>query len=310
MMRILIASCGYERRSSQFVRAEEVDSYDKIFVIDYVSAGIHSYDQNKADLMDVLPASRTNWIGDGHLEKLLSAVTPSIGSRLSLDIDCSSMDRSSLAKILAHVKTSSVDFDRLNVIYFPQTFSPPALSLETVSRFGPIARQFSGSSRSSSEKMCLVMGVGYEFGKAIGAQDYLEPDELYAFHPIGTDVDFEKAVLKANSNFDFVGDPDKVIAYPLLDPAALLDNLLTLIDFKRQSHRVMLLPMGPKIFAALCLVVALRFHPDVRVWRYSTEDPSRSHVKDAYPSGERVSFDVLKAMASGRANTEKLNFDA
>lgn len=303
MTKILIASCGYERRSSQFARAEKLDSYDKIFVIDYVSDGILSYDRNKADLLDVLPVSRTSWIGASHLNKLLSALAPSLVSQVSLDIDCSSMDRSALAKILAHVKTSSDNFESLNVIYFPQTFSPPALSLEAVSRFGPIARQFSGSSRSSSEKMCLVMGVGYEFGKAIGAQDYLEPDELYAFHPIGTDVEFEKAILKANSNFDFVGDSEKVIAYPLLDPAALLDNLLTLIDFKRQSYRVMLLPMGPKIFAALCLVVALRFHPDVRVWRFSTEDPSRSHVKDAYPSGERVSFDVLKAMAPGRANT-------
>lgn len=303
MTKVLIATCGYEQRSIQFVRAEELGAYDKIFIIDYASEGIHSYDRNKSNLLDALPVSSTSWIESFHLKKLLSALTPSVGSRVSLDIDCSSMDRSALAEILAHVKASSDNFESLNVIYFPQTFSTPALSLETVSRFGPIARQFSGSSRSSSEKMCLVMGVGYEFGKAIGAQDYLEPDELYAFQPIGTDVEFEKAILKANSNFDFVGDPEKVITYPLHDPAALLDNLLTLIDFKRQSHRVMLLPMGPKIFAALCLVVALRFHPDVRVWRFSTEDPSRSHVKDAYPSGERISFDVLKAMAPGGANT-------
>jgi hypothetical protein len=303
MTKILIASCGYELRSSQFARAEKLDSYDKIFIIDYASEGIHSYDRNKADLLDLLPSSRTTWIVSSHLNKLLNALAPSVSSPVFLDVDCSSMDRSTLAIVLANVKTSSDNFESLNMIYFPQTYSAPALNLETVSRFGPIARQFSGSSRSSSERMCLVMGVGYEFGKAIGAQDYLEPDELYAFYPTGTDPEFEKAILKANSNFDFVGDMEKVITYPLLDPTALLDNLLTLIDFKRQSHRVMLLPMGPKIFAALCLVVALRFHPDVRVWRYSTEDPSKSHVKEAYPSGERVSFDVLKAMAPGKAST-------
>lgn len=297
MTKILIASCGYEQRSIQFARAEDVGSYDRIFVIDYLSEGFFSYDRNRTDLIGLLPADRTRWVRSDCLSELLSAL-PGVGfPGKSIDIDCSSMDRSSLARILAKVKSLSESFESLNILYFPQTFAPPSLNLEAVSRFGPISRQFSGSSRSSSERMCLIMGVGYEFGKAIGAQDYLEPDEMYAFHPTGADPRFEKAILKANSSFDFVGDPERVVAYPLHDPAALLDTLLALIDFKRRTHRVMLLPMGPKIFAALCLVVALRFHPDIRVWRFSTEDPARSNVRDAYASGERIAFDVLRAMA-------------
>lgn len=301
MIKVLIATCGYEQRSVQFSRVENVGSYDRIFIIDYVSEGIHSYDRNKCELLDSLPADRTSWVRSDCLSELLTAL-PSVGvAGKRMDIDCSSMDRSALAKILANVKARSESYESLNILYFPQTFLPPSFNLEAVNRFGPIARQFSGSSRSSSERMCLIMGVGYEFGKAIGAQDYLEPDEMYAFHPIGTDPGFEQAILKANSSFDFVGDPEKVIAYPLHDPAALLDNLLALIDFKRRTHRVMLLPMGPKIFAALCLVVALRFHPDIRVWRFSTEDPSRSNARDAYPSGERIAFDVLRAMVPQKA---------
>lgn len=302
MTKILIASCGYEQRSVQFSRVEDVGSYDRIFIVDYLSKGILSYDRNKLELLDLLPANRTSWVRSDGLGELLSALLGVAFSGNSIDVDCSSMDRSALAKILSAVKAMSKSYERLNILYFPQTFAPPSFNLEAVSRFGPISRQFSGSSRSSSERMCLIMGVGYEFGKAIGAQDYLEPDEMYAFHPIGTDPSFEQAILKANSNFDFVGDPERVVAYPLHDPAALLDNLLALIDFKRRTHRVMLLPLGPKIFAALSLVVALRFHPDIRVWRYSTEDPSRSNVRDAYASGDRIAFDVLRAMAPQKAS--------
>lgn len=302
MTKVLIASCGYEQRSIQFSRVEEIESYDRIFIVDYLSEGIHSYDRNKTELLDLLPADRTCWVQSDCLSELLSELRTLSNAGKSMDIDCSSMDRSALAKILSNVKVLSEGYNSLNILYFPQTFVPPTLHLEAVSRFGPISRQFSGSSRSSSERMCLIMGVGYEFGKAIGAQDYLEPDELYAFHPIGTDPRFEQAILKANSGFDFVGDSERIVTYPLYDPAALLDDLLALIDFKRQTHRVMLLPMGPKIFAALCLVIALRFHPDIRVWRYSTEDPSRSNVRDAYASGDRIAFDVLRAMAPQKAN--------
>lgn len=215
---------------------------------------------------------------------------------ISLTLDCSSMDRGTLAAILAATKKLHRVFCEIIILYFPQTYSPPSLILETVSRFGPVSRQFSGSSRSSSEKMCLIMGVGYEFGKAIGAQDYLEPDELYAYYPIGTDPNFEDAINKANSDFDFVGDPEKVISYPILQPEALLDSLFDLIDYKRRSHRVMILPMGPKLFAALSLVVALRYHPEVRVWRYSTHDPEHSTLRDAFASGQRVCINVHGAM--------------
>lgn len=302
MKRILIASCGYEQRSIHFSRVEDIGSFDQIYIVDYLSEGILSYDKNKVELLATLPDDRTRWVRFDYLSELLLMLGSPDNPRMSVELDCSSMDRSALAKILSKVKASNESYARLNILYFPQTFSTPTLSLEAVSRFGPISRQFSGSSRSSSERMCLIMGVGYEFGKAIGAQDYLEPDELYAFHPIGTDPRFQQAILKANSGFDFVGDPERVVAYPLHDPAALLDNLLALIDFKRSTHRVMLLPMGPKIFAALCLVIALRFHPDIRVWRFSTEDPSRSNVRDAYAAGDRIAFDVLRAMVPQKPN--------
>ena len=309
--RILIAACGYENRSIHFCDHEEINLYDKIWVIDYISEGILSYDSNKAKLTKRLPADRANWITTEQLESLILELSGNIMTNTRVEIDCSSMDRSTLAKILSAIKVNSERYASLEILYYPQTFIAPSLTLETVSRFGPISRQFSGSSRSSSEKMCLIMGVGYEFGKAIGAQDYLEPDETYAFHPVGTNPGFEEAIYRANSGFDFVGNQNNVVAYHLLDPTSLLDNLLALIDFKRRTHRVMLLPMGPKIFAAICLVIALRFHPDIRVWRFSTQDPNRSPARDTFPSGERIAIDVLRAIApfGGRSHTSGARSD-
>lgn len=294
--RILIGACGYESRSSHFFRAEDLNEYTEVWIVDYSAIDVLSYNSNRDLLSDRVSVDGDTWISPSDLSDLVSRFRVAPVNSLSVTLDCSSMDRGTLATILTAIKELHCVFFEVAILYFPQTFSPPSLTLETVSRFGPVSRQFSGSSRSSSEKMCLIMGVGYEFGKAIGAQDFLEPDELYAYFPIGTDPEFEECITKANSGFDFVGAPERVISYPILQPEALLDSLFDLIDYKRRSHRVMILPMGPKLFAALSLVVALRFHPEVRVWRYSTHSSEKSSLRDAYASGQRVCINVHSAM--------------
>lgn len=289
--RVFVAALGYERRSIQFLFAENLEEYDRVLVFDYRSDGIHSYDENKQALsansissLDLISNKRE------FVERISTVLSKNEGGMSTFTLDCSSFDRGLSAEILLALFRCRDKVSNLEVVYFPQAFSKPSLELDTVTKFGPVLPEFSGSSRSSSEKMCLIVGAGYEFGKVIGAQDSLEPDETIVFTPIGTDEKFEDAVLKANYGFEFIEDRDNIIKYDLCSPEEAFNDLYEIVRHKRATHRLLLLPMGPKIFALFSLLIAIKFHPDVRVWHFSTHKNLAQRTSNAIASGQRISL--------------------
>src|SRR6185369_5500856 len=113
----------------------------------------------------------------------------------------------------------------------------------------------------------VVIGLGYEQDKAIGIIEYIEPTMVWAFRPRGGDPRFETAVDEANSTFWDIVSPDRVIDYSVEGSLECLTLLESLISGSLSTVRPILIPFGPKIFAACCLLVASMHYPKVSVWR-------------------------------------------
>ena len=107
------------------------------------------------------------------------------------------------------------------------------------------------------------------------------------FLPQGPDQRFEGAVLTANRLLtEEVGVP---LRYDILDPEDAFQKLASLVIGLLPRFRPMIIPLGPKIFAALSMLLALRLFPQICIWR--TSAGSGEEVADRQASGIIVAFD-------------------
>lgn len=284
---IFVGSCGYEARSSYFVDHVSLRNFSKILIGDYESTGTIDYNTNRKRI-GVVPG--VNLVPMETLPEKLNAELA--GGATAVTIDVSSLDRFSMASLLGTVFARRKSVDVVKLLYFPQKFVRPSFKLETVKSFGPVTPLLAGRPSLRDRKSCLIFGAGYEIGKAIGAIDTLEPDEVFCFKPNGVDERFVKAIEFANMDFEFMTERTNIIEYDVMDPFALYMVLRSLVEAKYNRTNLVILPMGPKLFAAICMVVALIYHPQVRIWRHSTvsgNDPAS--VVQATALGIKASFE-------------------
>jgi hypothetical protein len=119
--------------------------------------------------------------------------------------------------------------------------------------------------------------------------EQFEPDQALVFAPTGIDVRYDKAVEKANFNFDFGLENIGLFSYRVDQPVTLFESLFSITSNASILHRVIIAPNGPKIFAALATVVGLYRAPQVGVLRASlTAQPPSRHIE---PEGSIVAMD-------------------
>ena len=115
----------------------------------------------------------------------------------------------------------------------------------------------------------LVLGLGYENDKAIGAVEYIEPAAIWAFEPTGHDERYSKAIRQANKTLWDVLPQEKRLLYSVYHPFDCFVSLESLTYGLVRESRPILVPFGPKLFAVCCLLVSFA-HPMVSVWRVSS----------------------------------------
>jgi hypothetical protein len=148
---------------------------------------------------------------------------------------------------------------------------------------GPV-KGFSGLDLPD-RKSALLIGLGYEKGRALGLAEYVEAAETFAFYANpALDSAFLGAVLQNNQSLlDSLG-PDRVFTYPLADLRATAAKLGSLaLGLRSQSYRVILAPQGPKPFTFLCFLLATQ-HDGFDVWRVSAGTSGKTY--DRPPIGE------------------------
>lgn len=190
-------------------------------------------------------------------------------SKLNVVVDISVLDRTRIASILLGLLDTHRSMD-VDFLYTPARFSPLEGSEPPVVVRDPIHERFSGWAENPDLPVALIVGLGHEHEKAVGAVEFLEPAATWAFLPRGQDEAYNEYVEVANRALFFVHPPRSCIPYEILDPFGCFESLESLVFGLKVRFRPVIVPFGPKMFALLSLIVGLLHAPDVSVWRVSS----------------------------------------
>lgn len=290
---VFVGCIGYEDRSTYLLRERFSGPDISRLLFDYRAvdasgSGLCSYDANVEIAKQLSPRTERDFT------KFLALMESEVKAQqnASLVIDITSFDRAKIANLILALFSLQGALSQIRLMYSPRIFEPfEMVKFDVVQSFGPVLPEFFGSADGFEKPLSLILGAGYEYGKAVGAVDTLEPDHIYCFRPTGTDPRFDAHIDLANVNFGFMENQENLFRYDLNDAYSLYSDLRKLIEYESVEHSVLLLPLGPKLFAALCLLVATALHPMVMVWRHSTVSAAQPEtITDAETTGSIVEF--------------------
>jgi hypothetical protein len=272
---LVFVTLGYESRTTA-VPAELLTSKDRIVAI--------GFDHNRGAAY----ASNSNWYASHGIRIIDSVsddafpriVAEELGQftkntarsiepiRVACDVSC--LNRFRIASILATaiplVEQGKIELD---IWYALAEFQPPDRGFAQNEFVGPVHSRFAGWFRDPGRPIALVAGLGYEQGKVMGATEYVQASKVIAFVPTSPITEYEPELRRANESLLVELADRDVIEYSVGDPVGTLAILDSAIRGLEEEHNVVILPLGPKIFSVLALLVQ-PFHADSSVWRVSS----------------------------------------
>lgn len=196
----------------------------------------------------------------------------------SLLIDLSCLSRQHIGGLFAAVKDLAKEGPvELQIAYSLARFVKPPMHWSTaIRRIAPVNSEFAGWTAAPDNPIELVIALGYEKGKAIGAAEYLEPGETWLFVPTSPEEKYLREVQVQNKEL-LLERETKQLEYEVLSPVDAYHTLLSLVRGMRNVARPILLPFGPKIFFGLSLLVAMVID-EAAVWFVDGENTSSSDM--------------------------------
>lgn len=287
---LMIYSIGYEARS-RYVAQRYAPHCENVFGFIFPDCHELSFDEN----LDFARENGVVTFNDEHaLEKTLRDTYPDRDhfSGAKILVDVSSMSRTVVSAIVSRLLDSEYfDGAEIAFVYAVANFTEPSSFDFDFLNFEPIG-EFSGWTSAPEKPVAMVLGLGYEADHALGAVEYLDPSATFCFFPKGSDGRFADAVEKANEPLLSQLKPSRVVRYPVSDPLHTFSLLSSILQSMLANARFVLVPMGPKIFVALCLVCQRVFGEEVSVWRASGH--SQSALKDVDAEGPLTGFWVRR----------------
>jgi hypothetical protein len=212
--------------------------------------------------------------------------------KLNIFLDISSFTR-------VHIASFLYAFNQITLIqdqYFSITLGysvarySDTLSDGPIVQAGPVTPELAGWPKGPNLPSECIIGLGCEEGKALGVIEYIEPNSTWLFKPLGNDKKFTDALNTANDQLYSFSAQMKTIEYEINKPYKTFRSLESLVSSYLDSSRPILIPLGPKIFFAVSVLVALRNLPNVSVWRVSAGD--NSAICQHRASGENIFLKV------------------
>ncbi len=191
-----------------------------------------------------------------------------------LFIDVSAFPRRFLACLLDAVRASVINGRsiQLTLGYRLALFSKPRDEEAPPNRrVAPVHRSMAGWPRLPGLPVHLIAGLGYERGKALGAVEYIQPAKLSLFTPQSPEPRFAEQVNERNSGLLEGTSREAIYAYQVMDPAAQFAQLSSMLSSMLIDSKPVLLPFGPKIFFAVCILISF-IYPEISVWHVSGEE--------------------------------------
>lgn len=285
-----IIGLGYESR------ADHILSYyshkiDKILALGYeVHQDQYSYEKHKSNMLHM-----KSEIFEGS-EASTQDYVLSYVSRIkklkpvSVLLDITVMSRYRLGGLLCTLLDNLPENSTITVAYSPSTFVQPPEDSTTIRHLGEISQQLSGGIGDLSQPTAVVFGLGYEKSKALGVLNHLDCGIAYAFIPQSPITEFEEHVKANNKELLNTLNKDNIFYYDICSPYNTFLDLRSLILSIKDRTRPLLIPLGPKIFASLSVILGKELYPQLPVWRVSSglsETPT-----DRKANGERIEFSI------------------
>ncbi len=278
---VVLSSLGYEGRSTAIPRA--LAAPGRGVAVGFPSQQELAYSTNerwyRAHGYHVSDRWEDRFLG--LIRELFADVATKPDRRIAVDV--SSMERPRIAAVVETLATLPDDMTlEVDLLYAPARYKPPsdlpsgALSLTCMSPY------FSGVIGTQAENPVAMIGLGYEPWKAAGALRSLEVEEAIAFAPRGFERRFYGAMKRANRGLLSGPQAPHITDYDVADPAscfAMLDG--TINAARAQGSTPLLVPLGPKVFAACACLAAAVHHPHVTVWRASFLERERASRQSA-----------------------------
>lgn len=295
---LYISAIGYETRSTALICAGRVATRRHLAIM-FAGDQVLAFQDNLAVMRrlgarlvdDVVSFCRRDLCNE------LVAIARETGSRPRLAIDVSSMNRTMAATILTVLFANRQLIESLEICYVPARYVAPALSFTPITQVGAVTPELSGFDAEPGLPIALVLGLGYEYGTAIGLIHQLEPQYTLCLRAIGRDQRFQEAVRSANLDFDFGAYNVELTEYDLNNVQSAFQHIENIVFSLQTNFRVVLVPMGPKILASLLVLVAIKYFGKVAVWRVARE----SVPSDVHPDGQfvRASIDIRDESMDG-----------
>ena len=293
---LFIGVLGYESRSS-YIAEKISNKCEHKLAFTYTDNQVLKYKDNERTFTElgfnIISASYSD------LSHSLETNMKKISSDgiINILIDISSMPRTLSAQLIYYFLNYKKSSINLTISYSLSKYYEPVHETAVVSR-GPVIPEFSGWTLRSGAKRTLLMGLGYEYERAFGMVEYIEPSDVWLFIPQGADHEFDERVFKENKSLiNFIGE-EKLIKYNPLDPYPLYLNLSHLAYGAAKSiGNLYFMPFGPKVFHAISLLVAQSIGAQCSVWRVSGGHHSIPNNTQA--SGKVALIEVVLNASSG-----------
>lgn len=184
-------------------------------------------------------------------------------------IDISSMSRLRIAAVVdaCRMLRSPAEL-RVTFLYAPAKFHSSPTGDYVIKYSDPVLETFSGW-HDPARPTAAIVGLGYELERGIGAIENLEPAEAWAFAPLGSDARYREEMRRANELLWELLPSGRCIDYHVYRPFDCFVRLESLTHGLLRNRGVVLIPLGPKIFALTSLLVSC-LHPEAAVWRVSS----------------------------------------
>lgn len=209
--------------------------------------------------------------------------------RIAIDISC--MPRPTMAAVFQAIfEAGDRKMVRLDVLYVLAEYTPPPAQLPPNEDICPINDWFAGWPTNATASTSLVVGLGYERDKASGACEYFDANETWVFVPQSSILDYQSTV-EANNEVLLARAlrRDLAATYHVERPTETFGLLASKVSQIVSKMNPVLLPFGPKIFFALCLLVASVYR-EAGVWHVTGDSdlPDVPHVASAHTPAFRV----------------------
>jgi len=270
-----IYAIGYEQRSRHIPEMMKGNT-SKLVGIDLGggATSLRVSRQRAVDRGDTVILSRQIGFSEAsvHVSEL------NIPDRGRMFVDISSMDRRTMSLVIYHVlRTVQKRAMEICFLYAPAKYNDPPEDMLPIQSSEPVNALLSGAPRDPRLPTILFLGLGYEVGLALGVVEFFEPARVLAFTPRGTDPRYDTMVDQVNETLFSDQDYIKRIDYSVLSPANTLIALKEQVLALREIAKIVFVPLGPKIFSSMAILLGYLYAPDITVWRVSTQlDPNQA----------------------------------